>query len=45
VYATISQIKNQNYVNSGTSGYTIGGAGTSPNGTVLGQDIGIRHIF
>jgi len=45
VYATISQIRNENYVNAGTSGYTIGSAGTTPNGTVRGQDIGIRHIF
>ena len=43
--ATYSTIRNSNYVNAGTSGYSVGNAVTSPNGTVRAQDIGIRHIF
>ena len=45
LFATFSAIRNSNYMNAGASGYGVGSAGVSPNGSVKAQDIGIRHIF
>jgi predicted porin len=45
VFATFTSIRNSNYVNVGTAGYSVGNAVVSPNGTVRAQDFGIRHIF
>lgn len=45
LFATYSTVRNSNYVNAGASGYSVGNAGVSPNGSVKAQDFGIRHIF
>lgn len=45
LFVTLSQVRNDNYRNSATAGYAVGGAVASPNGKVTAQDIGIRHAF
>jgi predicted porin len=45
VFATFTSVRNSNYVNAGTAGYSVGNAVVSPNGSVRAQDIGIRHVF
>ena len=45
LFATFTTIRNSNYVNGGASGYSVGNAGVSPNGSVKAQDFGIRHVF
>ena len=45
LFATYSAVRNSNYVNAGTSGYSVGNAVVTPNGSVKAQDFGIRHIF
>ncbi|HVZ45912.1 MAG TPA: porin [Ramlibacter sp.] len=45
IIATVTRVKNSNYVNGPGAGYQVGGVATSPNSSVNAQDIGIRHIF
>jgi predicted porin len=45
LFVTLSQVRNDGYRNSPTTGYAVGNAVASPNGRVNAQDIGIRHVF
>jgi predicted porin len=45
LFATLSQVRNDGYRNSPTTGYAVGNAVSSPNGRVNAMDIGVRHSF